>query len=139
MSITILLSVWSASKDSRKGDGCHEANDHSLGNGCALSGRLCSCTDQRFDSVCNCASIVLVFLGSVCSAVVIGGGRPLCSFDELLSMLVLTASWWMPLMVDLRQVLMSGSSARYCWMLDLNRPIRDRRRPGRSSGGLWQS
>ena len=47
-SITILLPVWSASKDSRKGGGCHEANNHSRGNGCALSGRFCSCTDQGF-------------------------------------------------------------------------------------------
>ena len=43
----------------------------------------------------SCANIVLVFLGSVCSAVAMGGGRPLSSFDELLSMAVLTASWWM--------------------------------------------
>ena len=34
--IPILLSVWSALKGSRKGGGCHEANDHSCGNGCAL-------------------------------------------------------------------------------------------------------
>ena len=36
--MTILLSVSSVSKGSRKGGGCHEANDHSRGNGCALSG-----------------------------------------------------------------------------------------------------
>ena len=30
-SITIQLSVWSASKGSQKGGGCHEANDHSRG------------------------------------------------------------------------------------------------------------
>ena len=35
--IAILLSVWSASKGSQNGGGCHEANDHSRGNGCALS------------------------------------------------------------------------------------------------------
>ena len=29
--------------------------------------------------------------------------------------------------------------AGYCWMLGLSRPIRDRHRSGRSSGGLWQS
>ena len=40
-SITILLSVWSASKGSQKGGGCHEANDYSCGNGCALSGLCC--------------------------------------------------------------------------------------------------
>ena len=40
-------------------------------------------------------------LGSVCSAVAMGGGWPLGSFDELLSMAVLTASWWMLLMADL--------------------------------------
>ena len=34
----------------------------------------------------NCASIALVFFGSVCSALAIGGGRPLSSFDERLSM-----------------------------------------------------
>ena len=48
-----------------------------------------------------CASIVLVFLGSVCSAVVMGGGRPLSSLNELLSMAVLIASWGMLLMADL--------------------------------------
>ena len=47
-SITILLSVWSASKGSRKGGGCHEANDRSCGNYCALSGLFHSCTDQGF-------------------------------------------------------------------------------------------
>ena len=49
----------------------------------------------------SCTSIVLVFLGCVCSAVAIGGGRPLSSFDELLSMAVLTTCWWMLLMADL--------------------------------------
>ena len=44
----ILLSVWSASKGRRKGGGCHEANDHSRGNGCARSGRFSSCTDLEF-------------------------------------------------------------------------------------------
>ena len=44
----ILLSLWSASKGSQKGGGCHEANDHRCGNGCALSVRLSSCTDQLF-------------------------------------------------------------------------------------------
>ena len=76
----------------------------------------------------SCASIVLVFLDSVCSAVAMGGDRPLSSFDEMLSMAVLTASWWMLLIADLWQVLPSGSSARYCWMLGLSLPIRDRRR-----------
>ena len=42
----------------------------------------------------SCASIVLVFLGSVCSAVVIDGSRPLSSFDKLLLIAVQTASWW---------------------------------------------
>ena len=36
-SITILQSVWSASTGSQKGGGCHEANERSCGNGCALS------------------------------------------------------------------------------------------------------
>ena len=49
----------------------------------------------------SCASIVLVFLGSVCSTVAVGEGRPLSSFDELLSMAVLITSWWMLLMADL--------------------------------------
>ena len=52
-------------------------------------------------AVRSCDSMVLVSIGSVCSAVAMGGGRPLSSFDELLSMLVLTASWWMLLMADL--------------------------------------
>ena len=47
-SIAILLSVWMASKSSKKGGGCHEATDHSCGNGCALSGLFYSCTDQGF-------------------------------------------------------------------------------------------
>ena len=49
-SITIVLSGWSALKGSRKGGGCHESNDHNCGNGCALSGRFSSCTDQGFGS-----------------------------------------------------------------------------------------
>ena len=39
-------------------------------------------------------------LGSVCSAVAMGGSRPLSIFD-LLSMAVLTTSWWMLLIADL--------------------------------------
>ena len=42
-----------------------------------------------------------VFLASACSAVAMVGGRPLSSFDELLSMAVLTISWWMLLIADL--------------------------------------
>ena len=45
------------------------------------------------DYAVNGASIYLVFLGSVCWAVAMGGGRPFSSLDELLSMAVLTASW----------------------------------------------
>ena len=45
-SIAIILSMRSASKGSRKGGGCHEANDHIRGNGCAMSGRYCSFSDQ---------------------------------------------------------------------------------------------
>ena len=37
-SIKILLLVWSASKGSGKGGGCHEATAHSSDNGCALLG-----------------------------------------------------------------------------------------------------
>ena len=82
---------------------------------------------------------VPIFLGSVCSDVAMGGCRPLNSFDELLSMAVLTASRWMLLMAVLSLVLLlSGSSAMYCWMFGLYRPIIHRRRSGRSSGGLWQ-
>ena len=47
------------------------------------------------------ASTVLIFLGRVCSAVEMGGGRPLRSPDELISMAFLTSSWWMLLMADL--------------------------------------
>ena len=67
-----------------------------------------------------------------------GGRRPLSSFDERLSMAVLTASCWILLIVDLLLVLLSSSSARYGWMLGLIRPIRDRRRSGRLSGDLRQ-
>ena len=75
----------------------------SRGNGRALRGRFSSCTDQGFgcNRCASCASIVLVFSGSVCSAVAMGGGRPLSSLYELLSMAGLTASWWMMLMGDL--------------------------------------
>ena len=86
----------------------------------------------------SCARMVLVVHGSVCSAVTMSGGRPLSSLDELLSMAVLTASCWMLLIAVMELVLLSGISARYCWMLDLYQPIRDHRRSGRSSGGLWQ-
>ena len=47
-SIAILLSVWSASKGSGKGGGCHEVTDHIFDNGCTLLGRFYSCTDQGF-------------------------------------------------------------------------------------------
>ena len=39
--------------------------------------------------------------GSVCSAVAMGDGRPLSSFDKLHSMAALTTSWWMLLIADL--------------------------------------
>ena len=48
--------------------------------------------------LCQYSSLII---GSVCSAVAMGDGRPLSSFDELLSMSVQTASWWIVLMVDL--------------------------------------
>ena len=73
------------------------------------------------------------------SALEMSGGRPLSSFDELLSMAVLTTSWWMLQMADMKLVLLSGSSASYCWVLGLNRPIRDSRRSAQSSGGQRQS
>ena len=56
-SITILLSVWLASKGSQKGDVCHGANDRSCGNGCALSGLFYSCTDK--DSTVTGAQLCL--------------------------------------------------------------------------------
>ena len=69
------------------------------------------------------------------------GDRPISSYDELLSMAVQTASWMMLLMADL--MLLNASSVRHCWMLGPNRPIRDRRRSGRSvaelmAGMFWQ-
>ena len=57
--------------------------------------------DSAVTGVRSCASIVLVFLGSVCSAVAMGGGRPLSSLDELPSMTVLTTSLWIMLIADL--------------------------------------
>ena len=57
-SIAILLSVWSASNGSRKGGWCHEGNHRSCGNGCALSGRFYSCTDQGFG--CDRCAVVPV-------------------------------------------------------------------------------
>ena len=56
--MTIPLSVWSASKGSKKGGGCHEANHCSCGNGCALSGRFYSCTDQGLG--CDRCTVVSV-------------------------------------------------------------------------------
>ena len=58
LSITILLSMWSVSKGSRKGGVCHEANDQSCGNGCALSGLFYSCTDKGFG--CDWCTVVPV-------------------------------------------------------------------------------
>ena len=62
-----------------------------------------------------------------------GRRRPISSFDELLSMEVLTATWWMLKTADLP----SCGSASYCWKSVLNWPIRDCRRSGRSSDDLW--
>ena len=56
LSITILMLVWSALKGSQNGGGCHEATDHSCGNGCALSCLFHSCTDQGFD--CDRCAVV---------------------------------------------------------------------------------
>ena len=67
-SIAILLLVLSASKGSGKGSWCHEATDHSCGNGCALSGRFYSCTDQGFG--CDrCAVVPVLFLSSLAVSV----------------------------------------------------------------------
>ena len=80
-----------------------------------LSGRLCSCTDQVFGSDGEHLYRYSSYLPwSNCSAVAMGGGRPLGSFDELLSMAFLTASWWMLLMADLQLVLLTGFTTRYC-------------------------
>ena len=66
--IAILLSVWSASKGSQKGGGCHEATDHSCGNGCTLSGLFYSCNDQGFG--CDrCAVVPVWFLSSLAVSV----------------------------------------------------------------------
>ena len=49
------------------------------------------------DSVVTDAQLcqyISCLLGSVCSAVVMGGGQPISSFYELLSMAVLYAPWW---------------------------------------------
>ena len=56
--ISILRSVWSASKCSHKESGIHDAidhsfvcleeNEHSRGDGCVLWGRISSLTDQGF-------------------------------------------------------------------------------------------
>ena len=99
LSITIQLS---ASKGSRKGGGCHEANDHSCGNGCALSGLFYSCTTK--DSAVTGAQLCQYspclpwqcLFG--CSN---GRQSAIKQFDELLSMAVLTTSWWMLLIADL--------------------------------------
>ena len=64
--------MWSASKGSQKGGGCHEATDHSCGNGCALSGRFYSCTDQGFG--CDRCAVVLSSL--VMAAFAVGDIRP---------------------------------------------------------------
>ena len=48
LSIAILLSVLSATKGSRKGGGCEEANDRSCGNGCVLLSLFYSCIDLGF-------------------------------------------------------------------------------------------
>ena len=49
---------------SRKGGGCHEANDHSCGNGCTLSGRFKTCTDQGFG--CDrCTFVPAYFLSAL--------------------------------------------------------------------------
>ena len=111
---------------------CHEANDRSRGNGCAL--RVDSVYILTMDSAV--AGAQLCQYGSCLPWKCLygcgnGHRRPLSSFDELLSMAVLTASWWMLLMADLLVVFLSDSSARYCRMSGLDRPIRDRRRSGR--------
>ena len=67
-SITILLLVWSASKNGRKGGGCHEANDRSCGNGCALSGLECSCSDHALGRD-MCAVVPVLFLSSLAVSV----------------------------------------------------------------------
>ena len=74
-----------------------------------------------------------------------GGDRPLSSLDSYGShdrilvdatdsRLVAGVIEWL-----IGEVFLSGSSARYCWMSDLELPIIDCRRSDRSSDGLWQS
>ena len=114
LTITIQLSVWSASNGSQKGVGCLEANDRSCGNGCALSGLFNP--RIRLWPVPSCIRIVFVFLGNVRSAVAMGGGRPISSLDELLPMTVQTTFWWMLLITDCSWCCWVAS-ARYCWLL----------------------
>ena len=80
---------------SNKGGGCHEATDHSCGNGCVLS--VDSLHVLTKDSVvtgaqmCQYSSCLPWQCLFGCSN---GRHRPLSCFDELLSMAVVTASWW---------------------------------------------
>ena len=82
----------------------------------------------------SCASIAHVFIASVNSAVAIGGCRPLSSLNELLSTAVRTASYCMLLMANLYQMLLNGSLAKYCWMLDRSEIVVDPAVCGRTDG-----
>ena len=56
------------------------------------------------DSAVTCAQLCqysICYPWKCLFAVAMGGGRSLSSFDELLSLTVLTASWWMLLIADL--------------------------------------
>ena len=92
----------SASKGSRKCGGCHETNDLvvALVARCHVDSVQVLTKDSTVTGaqLCQHGSCLL---GNVCSAVAMGGGRPLGSFEELLSMAVHNASWWMLLMADL--------------------------------------
>ena len=92
--------MWSASKGSQKVVGCHEANDHSHGNGGTLSGRFYSCADLGYSND-QCAVVPVWILSCLAVSVAMGGDRPLSSFDDLPSMAVLIASWRMLLMAEL--------------------------------------
>ena len=128
-SITILLSVWSALKGRQKGGGCYEVNDRICGNGCVLSvdsvhvlTKDSAVTGAQLCQYSSCIPWQCLF---GCSN---GRRSVIKQFDELLSMAVLTASWWM---------LLNGSSGRYCWMLRLNRSIIWRSVAELMVGMLW--
>ena len=100
-SMAILLSVWSALKGSQKVVGV-------MRRIIAVVAMVARCRVNSFHVLTKASAVTGVqlcqysscLLGSVCSSMAMDGGRPLSNFDELLSMVVLTASWWMLLSVS---------------------------------------